>query len=164
RQRRPLQRRDRGARDAGRRPRLLLARCRALGSRRRGARRVSRQRRRRAPRPGGGSGRRRRRRRRGDGRRSAGADGARRPGPRGGLRVSRVLLVTQTARGYGEFRRPWVRALYRRYAARYRRVVTTAARRPAAEGASGVMLAARHFVNAATLPAGLDLRWDGAEP
>jgi len=73
--------------------------------------------------------------------------------------VSRVLLVTQAARGYGEFRRPWVRALYRRYAARYRRVVTTAARRLAAEGASVVMLAARDFVNAATLPAGVDVRW-----
>ena len=73
--------------------------------------------------------------------------------------MSRVLLVTQAARGYGEFRRPWVRALYRRYAARYRRVVTTAARRLAAEGASVVMLAARDFVNAATLPAGVDVRW-----
>ena len=73
--------------------------------------------------------------------------------------MSRVLLVTQTARGYGEFRRPWVRALYRRYAARYRRVVTAAARRLVAQGASVVMLATRDFVDAAALPAGVDVRW-----
>ena len=29
--------------------------------------------------------------------------------------MSRVILVTQQARGYGEFRKPVVRALYRRY-------------------------------------------------
>ena len=52
-----------------------------------------------------------------------------------------------------------MRALYRRYAARYRRVVTAAARRLVAQGASVVMLATRDFVDAAALPAGVDVRW-----
>lgn len=37
--------------------------------------------------------------------------------------MSRILLVTQQPRGYGEFRKPLVRALYRRYVERYRRQV-----------------------------------------
>ncbi len=42
--------------------------------------------------------------------------------------MSRILLVTQQARGYGEFRKPVVRALYRRYVERYRREVQKIAR------------------------------------
>ena len=73
--------------------------------------------------------------------------------------MTAVLLVAQTARGYGEFRRPWVRALYQRYVSRYRRTLATAARRLADEGASIVVLAARDFVDPATLPTGSDVRW-----
>jgi glycosyltransferase involved in cell wall biosynthesis len=40
--------------------------------------------------------------------------------------VSRVLLVTQQPRGYGEFRKPLVRSLYRRYVQRYRGEVSKA--------------------------------------
>ena len=67
--------------------------------------------------------------------------------------MSRILLVGQSTRGYGEFRRPWVRALYRRYVARYRRRLVEAAVRLAPAGELTV-LAARELVDEPRLPAG----------
>jgi glycosyltransferase involved in cell wall biosynthesis len=70
--------------------------------------------------------------------------------------VSRILLVTQQARGFGEFRKPLVRALYRRYVERYRRQV---AKRAAAlaPGNELTILADRGLVDATHLPAGVDV-------
>lgn len=72
--------------------------------------------------------------------------------------MSRILLVAQSTRGYGEFRRPWVRALYRRYVTRYRRRLVEAAARLAPGGALTV-LAARELVDAPRLPAGARVRY-----
>ncbi len=72
--------------------------------------------------------------------------------------MSRILLVTQQPRGYGEFRKPWVRALYRRYVEHYRRRVARIAAR-FAPGNELVLLAARDFVDEAGLPAGVCLRY-----
>ncbi|HET7875268.1 MAG TPA: hypothetical protein VFN71_07060 [Methylomirabilota bacterium] len=72
--------------------------------------------------------------------------------------MSRILLVTQQPRGYGEFRKPWVRALYRRYVEHYRRQVALIAAR-FAPGNELVLLAARDLVEEAALPAGVRLRY-----
>src|SRR5216117_151736 len=40
--------------------------------------------------------------------------------------MSRVLVVTETSRSHGEFRRRWVRALYAAHVRRYRRAVAAA--------------------------------------
>ena len=72
--------------------------------------------------------------------------------------MSRILLVTQSTRSAGEFRRPWVGMLYRRYVARYRRQVACAASRLARDGDLTV-LAARELVEPATLPSGVDVRY-----
>jgi glycosyltransferase involved in cell wall biosynthesis len=69
-----------------------------------------------------------------------------------------VLLVTQSARSIGEFRRPWVRRLFPLYAARYRRHVARAAARLAAEG-EVILLAARELVDETALPAGVAVRY-----
>jgi glycosyltransferase involved in cell wall biosynthesis len=71
--------------------------------------------------------------------------------------LSRLLLVTQSGRSAGEFRRPWVRALHRRYLTRYRRRVAHAVSRLAREGELTV-LAARELVPAA-LPPGVQVRY-----
>jgi len=70
--------------------------------------------------------------------------------------VSRVLLVTQQARGYGEFRKPVVRALYRRYVERYRREVEKIAGALAPDHELTI-LADRGLVDAARLPPGVDV-------
>jgi hypothetical protein len=67
--------------------------------------------------------------------------------------VSRVLLITQSTRSIGEFRRPLARRLYRRFAAWHRRAVARALARLAGAGEVTV-LAARDLVDPATLPAG----------
>ncbi len=72
--------------------------------------------------------------------------------------MSRVLLVTQSTRSIGEFRRPWVRALYRKYVDRYRRVVASAAAR-LAPGSQVTLLAARGLVDESSLPAGVSVRY-----
>jgi len=72
--------------------------------------------------------------------------------------VSRILLVTQSARSAGEFRRPWVRALHRHYVARYRRQVARAASTLAGEGEL-IVLAARELVAPEALPPGVELRY-----
>jgi glycosyltransferase involved in cell wall biosynthesis len=72
--------------------------------------------------------------------------------------VSSILLVTQQARGYGEFRKPWVRALYRRYVERYRhRVARIAA--ALAPGHAVTILADRGLVDDTRLPAGVRVRY-----
>ncbi len=70
--------------------------------------------------------------------------------------MSRILLVTQPSRSVGEFRRPWVRRLYRRYAARYRDNLVRAVTRLAGHGDLTV-LAARELVDADRMPAGVTL-------
>jgi glycosyltransferase involved in cell wall biosynthesis len=71
--------------------------------------------------------------------------------------VSRVLVVTETSRSHGEFRRPWVRSLYGAHVRRYRRAVaaTLARLAPAHEV---TLVAGRDLVDRATLPAGVRLR------
>lgn len=68
--------------------------------------------------------------------------------------MSRILLVTQQARGYGEFRKPLVRGLYRRYVERYRRQVEKQAA-ALAPGHELTILADRGLVDEARLPAGV---------
>jgi hypothetical protein len=72
--------------------------------------------------------------------------------------MSRILLVTQATRSYGEFRRPWVRALYRRYLGRYCRAVARAAARRAKTGELTV-LTARELVDESSLPPGVTVRY-----
>jgi len=72
--------------------------------------------------------------------------------------VNRVLLVTQSARAIGEFRRPWVRAAYKRFVARHRRAVTRVCARLASEGEVTV-LAARELIDRATLPPQTGVRY-----
>ncbi len=70
--------------------------------------------------------------------------------------MSRILLVTQQARSYGEFRKPFVRALYRRYVERYRRQVEKHAA-VLAPGHELTILADRGLVDSTRLPAGVDV-------
>lgn len=71
--------------------------------------------------------------------------------------MSRVIVVTETSRSLGEFRRPWVRALYGAHVRRYRRAVaTTLARLPSADEVT--LLAGRELLDRTTLPAGVSLR------
>jgi len=72
--------------------------------------------------------------------------------------MSRILLVAQSTRSFGEFRRPWVRAAYRRYVTRYRGRVAAALARLAREG-QVTLLAARELVDPARVPAGVAIRF-----
>jgi glycosyltransferase involved in cell wall biosynthesis len=72
--------------------------------------------------------------------------------------VSRILLVAQSTRSYGEFRRPWVRAVYRRYVARYRDRLARAAARLAREGDLTVLVA-RELLDEARLPPGVRVHY-----
>ena len=72
--------------------------------------------------------------------------------------MSHVLLVTQSTRSIGEFRRPWVRALYRRYVARFRRELSTVVARLARESEVTV-LTSRELVEPEALPATAALRY-----
>jgi glycosyltransferase involved in cell wall biosynthesis len=76
--------------------------------------------------------------------------------------MSRILLVTQQTRSYGEFRRPWVRAIYGRYLERYRARVARVAVRLAREGEL-TLLAARELVEERDLPPGVHVRYYDAE-
>ena len=46
--------------------------------------------------------------------------------------MSGTLLVTESTRSYGEFRRSWVRAAFERYVRRYRRRLVRAVESPRA--------------------------------
>lgn len=72
--------------------------------------------------------------------------------------MSRVLLVTQSTRSMGEFRRPWVRALFRRYVTRFRRELNTALA-ALARDADVTLLTSRQLVDPATLPHGVEVRY-----
>lgn len=72
--------------------------------------------------------------------------------------MSRVLLITQSTRSIGEFRRPLARRLYRRFAAWHRGVAARALRRLAPD-AEVTVLAARDLVDPATLPRGATVRY-----
>ena len=68
--------------------------------------------------------------------------------------MSRVLLVTEGGRSAGEFRRPWVRALHTRYAARHRARLAQALARLAAAGDEVAVLTTREFLDRADAPPG----------
>jgi len=72
--------------------------------------------------------------------------------------VSRVLLVTQQPRGFGEFRKPLVRSIYRRYVQRYRRQVTKAAAALAADH-DLTILAERGLLDSDRLPPHVTVRY-----
>ena len=72
--------------------------------------------------------------------------------------MNRVVLVTQSTRSMGEFRRPWVRALYRRYVARFRRELSAVVRRLARE-AEVTVLTSRELVDVEALPETVALRY-----
>jgi sugar O-acyltransferase (sialic acid O-acetyltransferase NeuD family) len=103
---------------------------------------------------------RRRRGRRGGRRRRAGwRDGGGCSGADARARdVSRVLLVTQSTRSIGEFRRPWVRALYRRYVARFRRELRAVVWALARE-AEVTVLTSRELADPEGLPGNVALRY-----
>src|SRR5437773_7567122 len=71
--------------------------------------------------------------------------------------MSRVLVVTETSRSHGEFRRRWVRALYAAHVRRYRRAVAAALSR-LGSGDDVTLLAGRELVDREALPAGVRLR------
>jgi glycosyltransferase involved in cell wall biosynthesis len=70
--------------------------------------------------------------------------------------VTRVLVVGETARSIGEFRRPWVRRAFAAYVARYRARLARAVR--ALPPGEITVLAGRDFVDGAALPAGVAVR------
>lgn len=76
--------------------------------------------------------------------------------------MSGVLVVTQASRSIGEFRRPWVRTLYRRYVDRYRRAVAGVVRR-LVRSDEVTLLTARELVGEAALPSGVRVRYYDTE-
>lgn len=72
--------------------------------------------------------------------------------------MSGVLLVTQSARSIGEFRRPWVRALYRKYAAWYRQAVADTVAH-LARSADVTLLAARELADESARTPGVTVRY-----
>jgi glycosyltransferase involved in cell wall biosynthesis len=72
--------------------------------------------------------------------------------------MTRILVVAEASRSIGEFRRPWVRALYGAYLGWYRRVLATSVAR-LAPGAEMTLLAGREFVDRSRLPDDLGLRF-----
>ena len=72
--------------------------------------------------------------------------------------MSRVLLVTQQPRGFGEFRKPLVRSMYRRYVQRYRRQVRKAAAALAADH-DLTILAERGLLDSDRLPPHVTVRY-----
>ncbi len=72
--------------------------------------------------------------------------------------MSRVLLVTQQPRGFGEFRKPLVRSMYRRYVQRYRRQVTKAAAALAADHHLTI-LTERGLLDSGRLPPHVTVRY-----
>ena len=71
--------------------------------------------------------------------------------------MSRVLVVAEASRSIGEFRRPWVRSLYRAHLRRYRRTVGAMLARLAPSN-EVTLLAGRELLDRTTLPAGVSLR------
>jgi len=71
--------------------------------------------------------------------------------------VSRVLVVAEASRSIGEFRRPWVRSLYRAHVRRYRRTVGAMLARLAPSN-EVTLLAGRELLDRTTLPAGVSPR------
>ena len=71
--------------------------------------------------------------------------------------MSRVLVVAEASRSIGEFRRPWVRSLYRAHVRRYRRTVGAMLARLAPSN-EVTLLAGRELLDRTTLPAGVSLR------
>lgn len=65
--------------------------------------------------------------------------------------MNRVLVVAEASRSLGEFRRPWVRLLYRAYVRRYRAAVARAVAR-VERGAEVTVLAGREFVDPTACP------------
>ena len=72
--------------------------------------------------------------------------------------MSGTLLVTESTRSYGEFRRRWVRAAFERYVRRYRRRLIRAVEREATRGPV-TLLTARQLLGDARLPAGVSVRY-----
>ncbi len=71
--------------------------------------------------------------------------------------MSRVLVVAEASRSIGEFRRPWVRSLYRAHVRRYRRTVGAMLARLAPPH-EVTLLAGRELLDRTTLPAGVSPR------
>jgi glycosyltransferase involved in cell wall biosynthesis len=69
-----------------------------------------------------------------------------------------ALLVTESTRSYGEFRRLWVRATFERYVHYYRRRLVRAVERERARGPV-TLLTARHLLGDARLPPDVRVRY-----
>lgn len=69
-----------------------------------------------------------------------------------------ALLVTESTRSYGEFRRRWVRAVFERYVRYYRRRLVRAVERERARGPLTV-LTARQLLGDARLPGDVSVRY-----
>jgi len=72
--------------------------------------------------------------------------------------MSGTLLVTESTRSYGEFRRSWVRAAFERYVRRYRRRLVRAVEEERARGPV-TLLTARQLLGDARLPTGVSVRY-----
>src|SRR5258708_33758001 len=70
--------------------------------------------------------------------------------------MSGTLLVTESTRSYGEFRRRWVRAAFERYVRRYRRRLVRAVEEERARGPV-TLLTARQLLGDARLPTGVSV-------
>ena len=76
--------------------------------------------------------------------------------------MSGILVVTQTSRSLGEYRRPWVRLLYRKYVHGYRRAVAAVAVRLARVDKL-TLLSARELVEESALPQDVKVHYYDAE-
>lgn len=76
--------------------------------------------------------------------------------------MSGILVVTQASRSLGEFRRPWVRLLYRKYVQGYRRAVAAVAARLARVDRL-TLLSARELAEESALPPDVKIRYYDAE-
>src|SRR5205814_9534256 len=85
--------------------------------------------------------------------------GGRRSGARGDPhRMSGTLLVTESTRSYGEFRRRWVRGAFERYVRRYRRRLLRAVERERARGPV-TLLTARQLLGDSRVPPDVIVRF-----
>ncbi len=69
-----------------------------------------------------------------------------------------TLLVTEPTRSYGEFRRPWARAVFERYVRYYRTRLHRAVERERARGPL-TLLTARQLLGDSLLPSGVTVRY-----
>ena len=69
-----------------------------------------------------------------------------------------TLLVTEPTRSYGEFRRPWARAVFERYVRYYRKRLRRAVERESARGPL-TLLTARQLLGGSRLPSGVTVRY-----